>query len=58
MRNKILVEKKLERVERYLKNISFNVNRNQRRDAQDTVKEALEKIEEIQTLLNTETQDK
>lgn len=57
MRNRTLVERKLERVERYLKNISYNINRNQRKDAQDTIKEALEKIEEMRTLLNTETQD-
>lgn len=58
MRNKLLVERKLGRIERYLKNISFNINRNNRKEAQETIKEALEKLEDIQTLLNTETQDK
>lgn len=58
MRNKELVEKKLARIERYLKNISFNINRNERKEAQNTIKESLEKLSDIQTLLNTETQDR
>lgn len=58
MRNKVLVEKKLARMERYLKNISFNINRNEREEAQNTIKESLEKLSDIQTLLNTETQDR
>lgn len=58
MRNKVLVEKKLARIERYLKNISFNINRNERKEAQNTIEESLEKLSDIQTLLNTETQDR
>lgn len=58
MRNKNLIGNKILRVERYLKNISYNINRNERNEAQATIKETLEKLEEITTLLNTETQDR
>lgn len=57
MRNKTLLTRKLERMERYLKNIEYNMNRNDRRAAKQTIDEALEKLSDMQTLLNTETQD-
>ena len=58
MRNKQLVSKKVDRIERYLKNIQFNINRNDRKEAGKTIQEALEKLDDIRTLLNTETQDR
>jgi len=58
MRNKDLISNKVSRIERYLKNIQFNINRNERNEATKTITEAIEKLGDIQTLLNTETQDR
>jgi len=58
MRNKDLISNKVSRIERYLKNIQFNINRNERNEATKTITEAIEKLDDIQTLLNTETQDR
>tara|TARA_R110000744_G_scaffold80835_1_gene158872 strand:+ start:2196 stop:2369 length:174 start_codon:yes stop_codon:yes gene_type:complete len=57
MRNKNLVQTKLERVENKLRSLNFAIGTNSREDAYkilDTIKNYLD---DVNTLLNTETQD-
>jgi len=56
MRNKELVEKKLERVEAQVKLIGYHLHRSELTTAYDLVAVVTERIQEIYTLLNTETQ--
>lgn len=57
MRNKDLFVQKLERFEAEVKNIGYNVHRNELDTAYGLVEILLEKIEDLRTLLNTEQQD-
>ena len=57
MRNKDLFERKVERFQAQVKTIGYNIRRNELDIAYDSVKELLEKLEDLQTLLNTEHQD-
>jgi len=57
MRNKNLFEQKLERFEAEVKNMGYNIHRNELVVAYSLVEVLLEKIEDMRTLLNTESQD-
>jgi len=57
MRNKEIVENKLEKVNSEIKLIGYHIKRNELDEAFLKVTEVLEKTSDIQTLLNTETQD-
>ena len=57
MRNKELFVRKLETFEAEVKLIGYHVRRNENDAAYDKVIEILEKIGDMRTLLNTESQD-
>ena len=57
MRNKEVVQIKLERLEAEVKNIGYNIHKGDRDTAYAKVSEVLEAIGDIRTLLNTEHQD-
>ena len=57
MRNKDLFVQKLERFEAEVKNMGYNIHRNELDIAYGLVEELLEKIGDLRTLLNTESQD-
>jgi septation ring formation regulator EzrA len=57
MRNKDLFEQKLERFEAEVKKVGYLVRRNELDEAYERVGELLEKIGDLRTLLNTESQD-
>jgi hypothetical protein len=57
MRNKILVETKLERIESLLNNLSFSLNRNERDQAIKEVELLKEHVEGILSIVRTEFQD-
>lgn len=57
MRNKDLFEQKLERFESEVKRVGYHVHRNEQTLAFEKVDELLEKIADMRTLLNTESQD-
>lgn len=57
MRNKLLVEKKIERIESLIKRVGFHVHREERNLAYPAIDAIIERIAEIKTLLSTETQD-
>lgn len=57
MRNKELFERKLETFETEVKLVGYHVRRNENDAAYDKVIEILEKIGDMRTLLNTESQD-
>lgn len=57
MRNKDLFEQKLERFEAEVKNMGYNIHKNELDVAYGLVEILLEKIGDLRTLLNTEHQD-
>jgi hypothetical protein len=57
MRNKNLFQEKLERLEAEVKRIGYFIHRNELDQAYTKVEELLEKLGDMQTLLNTEHQD-
>ena len=57
MRNKDLFEQKLERFEAEVKNMGYNIHKNELHVAYGLVEVLLEKIGDLRTLLNTEHQD-
>ncbi len=57
MRNKILVEKKLERLDSLVNNIQFSVNRNERDAALRELQVLREQLESITSLIENENQD-
>lgn len=57
MRNKNLFEQKLERFEAEVKKQGYHIRRNESDIAYAKVEELLERIQDMRTLLNTETQD-
>ena len=57
MRNKDLFVQKLERFEAEVKNMGYNIHRSELDIAYGLVEELLEKIGDLRTLLNTESQD-
>ena len=57
MRNKDLFVQKLERFEAEVKNMGYNIHRNELDTAYALVENLLEKIGDLRTLLNTESQD-
>lgn len=57
MRNKDLFEQKLERFEADVKNMGYNIHKNELEVAYNLVEVLLEKIADLRTLLNTEHQD-
>jgi len=57
MRNKDLFEQKLERFEAEVKKMGYLIHRNELDEAFTKVGELLEKIADLRTLLNTESQD-
>lgn len=57
MRNKNLITNKLERIESKLKVLNFHIGTNNRDEAYSSLDDIVSRIEEIKTLLNTETQD-
>lgn len=57
MRNKDLFEQKLERFEAEVKKQGYHIRRGEYDTAYNKVEELLEKIQDMRTLLNTESQD-
>lgn len=57
MRNKDLFEQKLERFEAEVKNMGYNIHKNELDAAYSLVEVLLEKIGDLRTLLNRESQD-
>jgi hypothetical protein len=57
MRNKDLLEQKRERLESNLKLIGYHIHRNESDTAYELVAKTLDVLEEVRTLLGTETQD-
>ena len=57
MRNKNLFQEKLERFEAEVKKMGYHIHKNEQDIAYAKVEELLEKIGDMQTLLNTEHQD-
>ena len=57
MRNKNLFEQKLERFESEVKKMGYHIRRNELGEAYEKVEELLEKVGDLRTLLNTESQD-
>lgn len=57
MRNKELFERKLERFESEIKLADYQVNRGENYNASEKLRELLERIDDMRTLLNTESQD-
>lgn len=57
MRNKILFESKLENLEALIKKVGYHIHRNERDIAYNLIENLLEKLGDMQTLLNTESQD-
>ena len=57
MRNKDLFVQKLERFEAEVKNVGYNIHRNELDIAYGLIETLLEKIGDLRTLLNTESQD-
>lgn len=57
MRNKTLFEEKLERFESEVKKAGYHIHRNEQTEAYVKVAELLERIGDMRTLLNTESQD-
>lgn len=57
MRNKDLFEQKLERFESEVKKMGYHIHRNELDVAFEKVGEILEKVADMRTLLNTESQD-
>ena len=56
MKNKQVILNKIERLERVIKNIEYNLNTNNRREALESFDILKEKLGDIQTLINTEVQ--
>jgi len=57
MRNKTLIQTKIERIESTLRNINYSIGRNERGDSYKALDKVTELLSQINTLLNTETQD-
>jgi len=57
MRNKDLFEQKLERFESVVKKMGYSIHKNELDIAYKLVEDLLEKIGDLRTLLNTESQD-
>ena len=57
MRNKELLDTKLDRLAAEVKLIGYHIRRNETETAYLKVGEILEKIEDMQTLVRTESQD-
>lgn len=57
MRNKVLLENKLENFESLVKKVGYHIRRNELNTAYDLIETLLEKLSDMQTLLNTESQD-
>lgn len=57
MRNKELFVRKLERLASEIKNVGFHIRRNENDIAYDMIAVLLERVQDLETLLNTETQD-
>lgn len=57
MRNKILFESKLENLEALIKRVGYHIHRDERDIAYNLIENLLEKLGDMQTLLNTESQD-
>ena len=57
MRNKEVVQRKLERLAADIKQIDYSFKRNEISNGYNYIKKVKEDLGDIQTLLNTETQD-
>lgn len=57
MRNKELIENKIQRIDSMVRLVGFHTHREEKQEAYKVLDDILEKIEEINTLLRTETQD-
>lgn len=57
MRNKELLDTKMDRLAAEVKLIGYHIRRNETETAYTKVGEVLEKIEDMQTLIRTESQD-
>jgi hypothetical protein len=57
MRNKDLFEQKMERVESIIKLVGYHIHRDEKDQAYELVGKSLNVLEEMFTLLRTETQD-
>ena len=57
MRNKELFERKFDRFESEIKLVDYQVNRGENYNASEKLRELLERLDDMRTLLNTESQD-
>tara|TARA_R110002126_G_scaffold128706_2_gene271260 strand:- start:2093 stop:2266 length:174 start_codon:yes stop_codon:yes gene_type:complete len=57
MRNKEILQRKVERIELLLRSLNFHIGRLERKEAYQVLDDVTAILPEIQTLLNTETQD-
>jgi hypothetical protein len=57
MRNKDLFEQKMERIESIIKLVGYHIHRDEKTEAYNLVGKSLNILEEMFTLLRTETQD-
>lgn len=57
MRNKELFERKFDRFESEIKLVDYQVNRGENSNASEKLRELLERLDDLRTLLNTESQD-
>lgn len=56
MRNKEIVQARLERIELLTKSLNFHIGRMERRESYEVLDDITETLEYVRTLLNTETQ--
>lgn len=57
MRNKELLEKKMEKIDSMVRLVGYHIHREEKEESYKVIDSLLEKVEEINTLLRTETQD-
>ena len=57
MRNKTLIQTKIERIDSNLRKLNYSIGRNERGDSYKALDKVSELLSQIGTLLNTETQD-
>jgi len=57
MRNKDIIQNKVEKLELLTKSLNFHIGRMERREAYEVLDEINSNLSYMQTLLNTETQD-
>ena len=57
MRTKIVIERGLDIIDSKLRNLNFHIGRNERKESYTAIDDIKQKLSEIRTFLNTESQD-